>query len=91
METNLSLKKSSPLYDRGQTLILAAQEYFDEYKASGGYGAVVWLRADNGSFIAFTRGEYFDEFMTFVRSINGGEAPLDNPFVDGDKEDEDDE
>jgi hypothetical protein len=82
MTTNKVIPRGSGLCRKGKRLLKAAHDYWLEYQTSLGSCAVVWLEADDGHFVLFTRGEYKEQIMTQVRGLYG-ERPLVNPFEKG--------
>lgn len=80
LTTNTALPKDSELYRKGQALILAAYEYWQEYRKTCTPCAVVWLEAENGHFVMFTRGEYKAGIIHAAGIETSGEAPLDRMF-----------
>lgn len=81
MTTNATIDPESGLAKRGAELIEAAYAYWKEYrKTIGGPSAVVWLEADNGHFILFTRGEYKDAIMSAANRECAGAEALFKPF-----------
>jgi len=92
MQTNLKIKRGTPLMEKGQALIKAAAEYWDEYNGVSEPSAVVWLQADNGNFVLFTRGEYKDEILRAAGiECRGGECFFENPFMRDTKPEKKDE
>lgn len=79
MRTELGVKKDTELYRKGQELIKAAHEYWEEYRKYSNPSAVVWLEAENGNFVLFTRGEYKKGFVDQIWDLRG-EPPLERPF-----------
>lgn len=82
METNTHT--SGELHDKAIALIAAAEDYWTEYQRTLRPSAVVWLKADNGQMVLFTRGEYISEIMAAVDRINRTEPPLETLFTIGD-------
>lgn len=82
METNKTIQAESELSKKAAALIEAAYDYWEEYTKSGlGPVAVVWLEADNGHFVLFTRGEYKEAIMAAAnRECRGEPAMFENPF-----------
>lgn len=81
METNAVLRKDGELYKKGQLLLEAAREYWKEYNVHFDRGAVVYLEADNGALIVFTRSEYKRSLMAAVDEIHGGEPLSEKLFT----------
>lgn len=79
METNTRL--SDDLQEKAVALIAAAEDYWQEYQRSLHPSAVVWLKAENGQFVLFTRGEYLPRIMEVVDYINASEPPLETLFA----------
>ena len=69
------------LHEKAQGLIHAAEAYWQEYQETLSPAAVVWLKADDGSLVLFTRGEYSDRLMAQVDYINASEPPLEHLFA----------
>jgi len=80
MNTNMTIPRDAKLFGLGQDLFAAAQAYWDEYQQQCGGCAVVWVGAESGEFVLFTRGEYRADLMRVVDNINFGEEPLVRPF-----------
>lgn len=81
MLTNKTIAKNEALYEKGNALLKAAYDYWEEYNKSIGKSAVVWLQNDNGHFILFTRSEYRERIMREVDRINFDEKHMfENPF-----------
>jgi len=78
METKIHIRKGK-LYEKGQALINAAFEYWQEYQKVSKRAAVVWLKDTSGHMVLFTRGEYLQTIMQNV-DILDTEAPLEEPF-----------
>ena len=81
MEINSNPKKEGDLYKKGQVLIEAAYEYWQEFQKTNESSAVVWLKDSGGHMVLFTRGEYSRIIMSNVDSISNDE-PLVKPFED---------
>jgi len=79
METNTRLQDE--LQHKAVALIAAAEDYWQEYQRTMHPNAVVWLKADNGQFVLFTRGEYLGRIMAVVDYINASEPPLETLFA----------
>lgn len=79
METNTRLVNE--LEKKATALIAAAEEYWQEYQKALHPNAVVWLKADNGQFVLFTRGEYLTRIMEVVDYVNASEPPLEHLFA----------
>ena len=79
IETNANLKIGSPLQIKGQRLLEAAFEYWQEHNACFRSSAVVWLKDDSGHMVLFTRGEYERDLMSVVHQLHD-EEPLVKPF-----------
>lgn len=79
METNA--RPQDELQRKAEALIAAAEEYWQEYQRTLYPSAVVWLKADNGQFVLFTRGEYLPRIMEVVDYINASEPPLETLFA----------
>ena len=69
MQTNKTIGKNTELYTAGQALLEAAYAYWKLYRKELGASAVVYLEADNGHMVIFTRGEYKDALMGGVSQI----------------------
>ncbi len=80
IETNLSIKKDTELYKKAQALLTCAYEYWQEYRKLGEPSAVVFVEANSGHFVLFTRSEYKEAIMSVVRTETYGEPPLEHPF-----------
>jgi hypothetical protein len=80
METNLNAETHAELKEKGQVLINAAREFWLVHRRIGGPRAVVWLTADDGSMVLFTRGEYRSTIMRNIEPLTE-ETPLQEPFV----------
>lgn len=80
MTTNTGIPKDSELYRKGQALIEAAYEYWQEYQKTCTPVAVVWLEAENGHFVLFTRSEYKAGIIYASGVETGGEPPLERMF-----------
>lgn len=80
MITNKAVSRDSELFAKGQALIKAAHEYWEQYQKDVGSSAVVWLEAENGHFVLFTRSEYKDEIMRSAVQETRGEKVLFTPF-----------
>lgn len=78
METNTGL--SDDLRRKAEALITAAEDYWQEYQRTLWPSAVVWLKADNGQCVLFTRGEYLQQIMAVVDRLDRGEPPLETLF-----------
>lgn len=85
MRTELGIQKDTELYRRGEALLEAAYQYWQEYKKLGEHSAVVWLESESGHFVLFTRSEYKEAIRQVVARETFGEPPLDHPFVQPDK------
>lgn len=81
MQTNKTIDSESELASKGRALIEAAHAYWQQYqKECGGPSAVVWLEADNGHFVLFTRSEFKREIMAAAHRECAGEPRLFKPF-----------
>ncbi len=81
MQTNKFISTDSKLHEKGSALIAAAHEYWQEYrKVVGGPSAVVWLEAENGHFVLFTRGEYKNAIIESATRECSGAPALFKPF-----------
>ena len=81
METIMALKKDSKLFKKGQKLLKAASEYWEEYQKTCDGRSVVWLESESGALVLFTRSEYKMDIMSVVDNI-GGEPLSENLFFD---------
>ena len=81
MQTNKAISKKSKLYKKGQKLIKSAYNYWQEYQKECGSAAVVWLDAEDGHFILFTRSEYKSDIIPRAL-FTSNNPPLENPFVE---------
>ena len=79
MQTNKTIGKDTKLHKRGQELLDAAYAYWQEYQKECGSAAVVWLEADDGHFVLFTRGEYKSDIMGVIPFF-ASDPPMDHPF-----------
>jgi hypothetical protein len=77
--TNKSIPVQSELFEKGQCLLKAAHDYWLEYNKTCGGCAVVWLAADDGHFVLFTRGEYRGDLMRAIDTLYR-EPPLERVF-----------
>lgn len=57
------------LREKAQTLLDAAQDYWDEYQKSAGRDAVIWLQGSDGELVIFTRGEYRDSIKGYISNL----------------------
>ena len=80
MTTNLEIKKESELYTKAQALLKCAYEYWQEYQKLGESSAVVFVEANDGHFVLFTRSEYKNDIMSVVHREIYGESPMEHPF-----------
>ncbi len=80
MTTNLEIKKDSELYLKAQALLKSAYEYWQEYSKLGEPSAVVFVEANDGHFVLFTRSEYKSDIMRVVSRETYGEPPMEHPF-----------
>lgn len=81
MQTNKTISTESDLHKKGKALLEAAYDYWEEYANQGlGPSAVVWLEADNGHFLLFTRSEYKQDIVAAARTVTSEEAMFTNPF-----------
>lgn len=81
MTTNKVISLDTELHAKGEALLKAAHEYWECYRTQvGGPAAVVWLEADNGHFILFTRGEYKASIIQAANRECAGEVALFKPF-----------
>ena len=80
METNLNPEIHRELKEKGQALLFAAYEFWKVHRKLCGPRAVVWLEADDGHFVLFTRGEYRQQIMGGITPFTE-ETPLDEPFT----------
>ena len=78
MQTNTHLP--DVLQEKAFALIDAAEDYWQEYRRTLRPSAVVWLKADNGQFVLFSRGEYLHRIMSVVDNINLEGQPLEYLF-----------
>lgn len=81
METNKNIKRDSELYRKGQALLDAAYEYWEEYCKECEASAVVWLDDDSGHFVLFTRGEYKESILETANRETRGEVRMFEPFI----------
>lgn len=82
MTTNKSIEQESDLHQKGKALLKAAYEYWQQYRKDvGGPAAVVWLEADDGHFVLFTRSEYKDSIVRNATMACRGEEALFQPFT----------
>ncbi len=81
METNMNTAIKKELYDKGKELIEAAYEFWEIHQKVAGSRAVVWLKASDGHFVLFTRGEYLDQIMKNIAPLSE-ETMLDEPFME---------
>ncbi len=79
MQTNTAIPKDSELAKKAADLLKAGHEYWEEYKKTYTACAVVWLEADNGHFILFTRSEYKGDILRNVPLV-AFDKPLTKPF-----------
>lgn len=79
LQTNMVIKKGTPLQKKGTALIRAAYEYWLEYNETCGPGAVVVLESSSGHMVLITRGEYKRDLLGVVDNISG-HPPLEHPF-----------
>ena len=63
------MKPTGDLYDKGFVLLEAAKDYWDEYQKTGNHDAVIWLQDEDGSLMAFTRGEYTQELKNCISEL----------------------
>jgi hypothetical protein len=77
--TNMTIPAKSALFEKGQALIEAAYEYWQEYQKVCESAAVVWLNADDGHLLVFTRGEYTRTIMECIEPLQH-EEPMVHPF-----------
>jgi hypothetical protein len=81
MQTNKVIDTASVLHAKGEALIKAAHEYWQQYtKDVGGPAAVVWLEMENGHFVLFTRSEYRQSIIAAANRERAGEVALFKPF-----------
>lgn len=85
METNMNPEIHQELKDKGQELIRAAHEFWKVHRKLCGPRAVVWLKASDGHFVLFTRGDYLTQIMNNIEPVSE-ETTLDEPFTVGDHE-----
>lgn len=81
MITNATVPENSKLHTAAKALLDAGYDYWREYKKQYGACAVVWLEADNGHFILFTRSEYKGDILSRVPIITG-DPGMEHPFGD---------
>lgn len=76
-----SIKSESELAKRAKELLDAGHEYWKEYQKVFDSCAVIWLEADNGHFMLFTRSEYKKAITDVVwRENMFFDEPLEHPF-----------
>jgi len=80
METNKAIDPESELGKKATALLNAAYDYWEIYQKELGCAAVIWLEADNGHFILFTRSEYKDEILRSASIECRGEPVMFSPF-----------
>ena len=83
MQTNKTIGRDTTLSRKARKLLDAAFEYWQEYQKECGSAAVVWLEADDGHFVLFTRGEYKRDFMGVIPLFTS-DPPMNHPFGNGD-------
>ena len=83
--TNNQVGRETELGRRGQALIDAAADYWEQYQKECGCGSVVWLKASNGSMVVMTMGEYRDTLMRNIDDLWRDDIVTfkDNPFTEG--------
>ena len=64
------------LRDKGQKLIDAALEFWEERRKAGIGAAVVWLKTTDGKLVVFTRGEYQNQLMLNIDNLYRSEEVL---------------
>jgi hypothetical protein len=79
MQTNKIISAKTKLYKKGNRLLKAAHEYWEEYQKECGPAAVVWLDNDNGHFVLFTRSEYKKDIIPNAILMRNN-LTLDRPF-----------
>jgi len=90
MQTNKIIKRDSELDILGKKLIESAYNYWKQYQKELGSAAVVWLEAEDGHFVLFTRGEYKRQILSAANRETDHGPVMFEPFVssvDSDKED----
>ncbi|MCJ7776862.1 MAG: hypothetical protein MUP16_00890 [Sedimentisphaerales bacterium] len=82
METNKTINPKSELGKKARKLLKAGDEYWQIYQKELGSAAVVWLRANNGHFILFTRSEYKKDILESAGIACRGEPVMFEPFTE---------
>lgn len=80
-ETLKPIPIDAPLTIAGKELIAAAHKYWQIYQEEQEPKAVVWLEAENGEFILFTRGEYKNIIIDNCFKLKN-EKPLKETFFE---------
>ena len=80
MQTNKTIQRGEKLDDAAKRLLEAAYNYWEQYQADLGPSAVVWVEADNGHFILFTRSEYKSAIVSAATRECRGEEVMFAPF-----------
>ena len=90
LTTNELISTDSKLFTKGQNLLKAAAEYFDEYQKSRVPAGVVWLKNEKGNCVVITRGDYLPQIMESIEPYNMGSVASfeDNPFYESEAQDE---
>lgn len=81
MTTNKTIEQGSELGQAAVELLAAASAYWDTYARTLGPSAVVWLEADSGHFILFTRSEYKTAILEVAHRDFMGEPVMFEPFT----------
>lgn len=81
MTTNKTIAKDSEIEVAAKALIQAAHEYWQVYQRELGSSAVVWVEADNGHFVLFTRSEYREAILGQVNRESRDAKAMFEPFL----------
>lgn len=81
MTTNKTITKDSEMETAAKALLQAAHNYWEIYQRELGPSAVVWVEADNGHFILFTRSEYKAVIMETATRETAKAKALFEPFI----------
>jgi len=76
MQTNFNPQQVDELKKKGDALLEAAYAYWQLHRQICGLNAVVWLEADNGHFVLFTRSEYKHGILRGAGIETAGEDPI---------------
>lgn len=67
MATN---NQNEAIIEKALTAIDASDEYFDEYSRKNGKAGFVWMEHnETGQLVVYTRGEYTQQILEFLKTL----------------------